>query len=192
MGMKFKAEFDRVGLALSVASIIILFYMGIASPELAQQMWVAFGFWFVGFFYALIFCKRAKLFSFGSLFLTLVMIGLLLGVLSTINFVYASLEVVITGNVLSFAVGVAEELFFGIFLLDLLINRVGANPVVAILLSSGSHALYHIPNWGSDSSLMLVFFISFTAMRTVYVFFYPKVGILLGAHGIWNFMVGGA
>jgi hypothetical protein len=187
--VKFTPEFDRVGLALAAASIVILLYMGIASPGLAQQLWVAFAFWGVGFFYALVFCKKSKAFSFSSITLVLIVIGLLLAVLSTINFAYASMEFQLTGNLLSFAIGVAEELFFGIFLLGLLISFVGVHPVIAILISSGSHALYHIPNWGSDMKLLLMFFISFTAIRTVYVFFFPKVGVLLGAHGIWNWLV---
>jgi len=188
--MMFKAEFDRVGLALSVAAIIILFYVGIASPGLAEQLWVAFGFWAVGFFYALVFFQKSKVFSFTSLFLILLMIGVLLGILSTINFVYASLDVEVTGSFLTFAVGVSEELFFGAFLLHLLIRFLDVHPAIAILVSSGAHALYHIPNWGADTNLLLVFFISFAAIRTTYVFFFPKLGILLGAHGIWNFIVG--
>ena len=192
----FTAEFDRAGLVLSIASILILLYYGLAMPQFTYDFWVAFAFWAIGFFGSLYMglTKRSASITLQSIFTTTVMIGVIIIVFAGINTAYGiatQADVLIADKLLSFAIGVSEELFFGVFLLAILINWIGIPPLLAILLSAGSHAWYHVPNWGSNPLLLMVFVLSFTVARFIYVFVAPKVSVLLGAHGIWNFAVGG-
>jgi len=188
--MRFIATFDRIGLILSLTAILILLYVGLLTPGLARDLWVAYAFWMAGFFGSLLFgfTRRDKL-RFGTIVLVVIFIALILAAFFAINTAYSvalSGETMVTERLLSFAVGVSEELFFGIFILGLLINWVGFNPVLAIVLSAAGHAAYHIPNWGGDPFLLSLFFISFMVARAVYVFAAPYVGVLVGAHGFWN------
>jgi hypothetical protein len=187
--MKFQPEFDKVAMILSVSAIVILLYFGLADPSLIKEYWVAFAFWFVGFTYAMLFTKKARGLSLTS-FLTIgIFAGLIMGMFAGISFVTAKMEIVSSDQTLAFAIGISEELFFGVFLLCMLI-RIGFNPVVAILISSGSHTVYHVPKWGANIPQLWFFFACFTVMRSIFVFAYPKIGVILSAHGFWNLLVG--
>lgn len=192
MTMKFQPQFDNVGMLLSVASIMILLYFGLAMPNLAKDLWVAFAFWMVGFggSLGLGIVQRSKQFNLSIFISMIVAIGFILIVFTAMNYVYFSLptsqDVFLADRLLSFAIGVCEELFFGVFILGVLINWMGFHPVFAIVVSSGVHSIYHIPNWHSSLSLTFLFFMCFVVARFVYVYFLPKVAVLLGAHGFWN------
>jgi len=189
---KFAPEFDTVAVALSITAIVILLYYGIAIPGLATQIFVAFCFWLTGFFYAMVFCKRTKILSFGTIFTTVVFVALAIVGLYAINVAFGLMlpnEVYVSQKLLSSAIGVSEELFFGVFLLCVMINFLQLNPVIAIIISAGVHTGYHSINWGTDPKIMLLFFACFVSIRTMFVFVWPKIGLLLGAHGIWNFGV---
>lgn len=190
--MKFVPEFDTVAVALSVASIVILLYYGLAIQGLATQIFVAFCFWMAGFFYALMFCKHTKILSLATIFTTLVFVGIAIIGLYSINISFGLLapqEVLASQKLFGFSIGVCEELFFGVFLLCVLINWLHLHPVISILISAGSHSWYHSVNWGTDPKLLLLFFFCFVFVRSLFVFAWQKIGLLLGAHGIWNFGV---
>ena len=180
---------------MSIASILILLYFGLSNPAFISDYWVAFAFLFVGFSGSIMFfTKRTTLLTFNKLFMIGVFTGLTLMSFAGINYAFAlaqQQDIMITERLSSFAVGVAEELFFGIFLLGFLINWLRFNPVFAIIISSGIHSVYHVPAWGSDAPLLMLFFMCFVVARSLYVFVFPKVGMLLGAHGLWNLGVGG-
>jgi membrane protease YdiL (CAAX protease family) len=192
--MPFQGEFDRVALALSLAAIMILLYFGLANPGFFQDYWVAFAFWIVGFFGSLLlgFTKRTAQLSFNNLVMIGVMTGALLGIFLVLNIVYGinqPQEIQLSSKFLSLAIGISEELFFGVFIIGFLINWLGFPAVIAILVSAGSHSLYHIPNWGANPQMLMLFFACFAIARSVYVFIFRKVGMLLAAHGIWNWGV---
>jgi hypothetical protein len=184
-------------MVLSLASILILLYFGILSPSLMRETWVAYAFWATGFFgsLGLGLVKRSKKLSLTTMVEITIFTGLILAAFLGVNTLYV---VAVQGDVLSltndkifqFAIGVSEELFFGVFLLGLLINWVQLPPALAVLLSAGVHTVYHIPSWGSEPHLMLLFFVAFTAARSIYVFVYPYAGIILGGHGFWNLGAG--
>jgi membrane protease YdiL (CAAX protease family) len=186
----FRPEFDRPAIALSLSAIIILFYFGLSEPSLYMDLWVAFGFWMVGFFGSyLLFTAKSKAFTFQRLLEMGLMTGTSIGIMAVINYSYAILvqasTTLVTLKLMNFAIGISEELFFGVFLLTALM-RIGFHPALAILGTSIIHSIYHIPNWGANMGLLLLFTISFIIIRTVFVYFYPKVGFLLGVHGFWN------
>jgi len=188
--MTFHPEFGRTGLSLSIASILILLYFGLSNPAFISDYWVAFAFWFVGFSGSIMFfTKRTTLLTFNKLFQIGVFTSITLLAFSGVNYAFAlaqKQEIVITAHLSSFAIGISEELFFGVFLLGFLINWLRFNPVFAILISSGVHSVYHVPAWGNNPMLLMLFFTCFVFARSLYVFVYPKVGVLLGAHGLWN------
>jgi hypothetical protein len=187
---KFQPEFDRVGVALSFASLLILLYFGLTVTDFVQNLWVAYAFWTVGFFgtFALGFARRSQALTLNSMFAIFVGTGLILLCFFGISTVYGQLphDVWLANKAVNFGIGVSEELFFGVFVLSLLINWLGVDRIIAILISAGVHSLYHVPSWGTDPLQISYFFIAFVAARTVYVFMFPKVGVLLAAHGGWN------
>jgi len=191
----FQAQFDRIALMLSLAFIMILFYFGLAIPNFVKDYWVAFGFWIVGFFGSILtgITKRTVALSLSNVIVTGGMIGLLILVFAGLNIVYGTVqaqEIMFGQKLLSFAVGIAEELFFGIFCLGFVINWLRFPSVLAIFVVSGGHALYHVPNWGANPPLLMLFFTCFVMARSLYVFVFPKAGMLLGSHGVWNLGVG--
>lgn len=192
--MQFQAEFDRAGLSLSIASILILLYFGLSNPSFVTDYWVAFAFWTIGFMFSILFfTRRTIVLSFGKLFRIGFFTGLTLISFAGLNYAYnivAQQQIMITSALSSFATGISEELFFGVFLIGFLINWLQFNPALAIIISSGSHALYHVPQWGENPSLLMLFFMCFVIARSLYVFVFPKVGMILGAHGIWNLGMG--
>jgi len=192
---RFIADFDIAGVGLSVTAVAILFFFGLQQPNLFKELWVAFGFWFVGFFgsYFLGIVHRTRIFTLAKLLSIGIMTGILIIIDLSIQYAF---EIAVQGSVailsaklMSFAIGVSEELFFGIFLLGILINWLQLNPALAILISAGSHTFYHIPNWGSNPIILTIFFIGFLISRSIYVYIFPKAGMLLGWHGILNFGV---
>jgi len=193
--MKFHPEFDVVAVMLSVVSLLILLYFGIAIPSFSQNLWVAYAFWIAGFIGAnsLGLVQRSQALTFEKIFGIATFAGIIILAFFGINFAYAHLpqNVMFADKFISFAVGISEELFFGVFVLGLLINYVGLEPILAIFLSAGVHSFYHVPNWGYNPSLLILFFFCFFVARSVYVFAYPKVGVILAAHGVWNFGIGG-
>ena len=192
----FRADFDIVGLGFSLGSIAILFYFGLMFPAFFQTYWVAFGFWIVGFFgsYFLGIIQPSKLMTFNKILGIAVMTGLLILIDFGIQTVFAvavqgtTMDMIAT-KALSFSVGVSEELFFGIFALGILINWMGLHPFLAILISAVGHTFYHVPNWGANPFLLCMWFLTFLVMRSLYVYVFPKAGMLLGWHGIFNFGV---
>jgi hypothetical protein len=194
--LKFQPEFDVVGVGCSLAAILILLFYGLTTPEFAQDLWVAFAFWIIGFTAALGLgiTKRGSAFSFLGLFKISLVAGLIIIIFEGVNFAYFTLtpqELISGGQLVGFAIGVSEELFFGVFLLGILINYLQLHPIIAIIGSAAVHTFYHTPNWGMNPQLMMLFFSCFFIARTIYVFVFPKVGVILAAHGVWNFLVGG-
>ena len=193
--MRFVAEFDRAAIFMSMAAILILLYFGLAYPTFTYDYWVAFAFWTIGFFGSLFLgiTKRTTALSIPKLLTTAVFTAILLVIFIVINEVYAvaveAQQVLIAEKLVSAAIGISEELFFGVFLLGLLINLLSFPRFISILASSGVHTYYHVARGGFDPLLLWVFFMSFTLARTVYVYFWPRVSIILGAHGFWNFGV---
>lgn len=193
--MKFIADFDVAAMQLSVAALIIMLYFGVAYPQQSQARWVSFAFWGIGFLGSLYLglVKRTASMSMKTWLIMALMVILALGAFVGLNLAYGSFtqgSINIGAKLDSFALGIAEELFFGVFLLGLLINWLRVNPIFAILGTSAVHSYYHVPNWGSSLPLLLLFFISFTLIRCIYVFYFRKVGFLLAAHGFWNWGVG--
>lgn len=191
--MTWQPEFDRVGLTLSIASLLILLYFGLTVTSFMQNLWVAFAFWIVGFggSLGLGLARRSSGLTLKLLFETGLISGVIMTMFFFVNLGYSGLpsEIWLGEKLVSFAIGVSEELFFGVFLLSILIIWLKVPPPLAIIISAGSHAWYHVPNWGFNPALITLFFISFVAARTVYVYFFPKVGALLAAHGFWNLAV---
>jgi membrane protease YdiL (CAAX protease family) len=190
---RFIAELDRISIIISVAALVILLYFGISNPEYFRAYWVAYAFWLTGFFGSITLglTRRSKTLSLQSFISTAVITGLIITSFYLVNYGFAALapqDIIGSDKLIHFANGVAEELFFGIFLLGLLINWIGFPPLFAVIVSAGVHALYHVPNWGYNPTIML-FFVCFTIARVIYLL-YPKAGILLGAHGLWNLVVG--
>ena len=191
--MKFAPEFDRSAVVLSVASLLILLYFGLSNPMFFQEYWVAYAFWMTGFTFSFFFLARK---SQTATLQSMVKIGFFIAIILLFfvgaNVAYASFaeqQIMLAEKLASFAVGVAEELFFGVMLLILLINFTIwplNNRIFAILISSGVHALYHVPRMGENLPLLGLFFICFAFARTIFVFYYSKVGVILGAHGFWN------
>lgn len=190
--MKFIADFDRVGIALSISAILILFYFGLLNPQMFQTHWVAYTFWMTGFFgsISLGLVRRTKIFSLSALLNIGMWTGIIIIVWAGLNYSYATAieasTTLVSLKMESFAIGICEELFFGVFLLGILINWIGLHPILAIPLTALSHAVYHVPQWGVDFTLVALFTIVFIMARSMYVFCFPKVGALLGAHGFWN------
>lgn len=194
MARRFIAEFDRVGLALWLGALLTLLYFGIGKPELYQEIWVAFAFLFVGFVgsYTLGLTKFSSKFKIENLFVMGVLVAVIIGLFFAANIVYSSTvpqELIPTDKLLAAAIGIAEEIFFGVFVLGLLINILGVNKVGAIIASALAHAVYHIPNWGTDPKILALFTFCFVASRSIYVYVFPKVGLLLAGHGFWNWLV---
>lgn len=100
-------------------------------------------------------------------------------------------EIFSNDALISGAIGVCEELFFGVFLIGVSINLLHLPPLVAIFGTSGIHAFYHVPNLGFNPMMLALFFACFVVARTIYVFILPKAGVILTAHGVWNFAVAG-
>ena len=190
--MKFQPQLDVVGLALSFASILTLLYFGLTTGSFAPDYWVAFAFWFIGFFGMIYIVKRNKNLNLGTMFKIGVGTGLILICFYAVS-MGASFanpqDIWLSSKFISFAIGVSEELFFGVFILSALISWFGIHPLLAIGVTSGVHAVYHVPNLGAQPVMLAVFFTSFFLARTVYVYVAPYVGVLLGAHGFWNFIV---
>jgi hypothetical protein len=189
-GGHFRPEFDVVALAFAVAALLILLYNGLVAKSFVQTYWVAFAFWLVGVpgSFALRLVSPAKQLSLNTVMAVVLGSGLILAVFAGLNTAYANLgpgELWLSDRFLSFSIGICEELFFGVFLLLRLPS------IVAIVASSAVHAGYHVPNWGASPMILALFFISFLVARCVYVYFFPKVGVLLAAHGLWNFVVSG-
>jgi len=190
---KFTPEFDRVGVALAFAALLILLYFGLTVNTFVQDLWVAFAFWMAGFFgtVALGLARLSKSLNIKQLFTIFVGTGLILVCFFGISTAYGMIpqDIFIAEKALSFGIGVSEELFFGVFLLSILINYLGLDRIISIVLSAGLHSFYHIPQWGINPLQLSLFFICFFVARSVYVFVFPKVGVLLGAHGFWNVAV---
>jgi hypothetical protein len=189
---KFLANFDIVGLTVGLAAILILLYFGVLRPSVLLETWAAYAFWAIGFFgsLGLGLVKRTKTLTLTRGVEILMFTGIILAVFLSINIAYTGLQgdiLSITSNkVFQFAIGVSEELFFGVFLLGILINWLNLQPALAVLASAAVHTVYHIPNWGAEPHLLLLFFVSFAVARAVYVFLYPYVGVIVSAHGFWN------
>jgi len=186
---------DLVGVALSIAAILILLWFGLARPDSVKELWVAWAFWTVGFFgcIGLGLVKLDKMLNFTRLFMIIAGGGAIVALYAGANFAYGAAtgqlnEFAFAEPLLSFSVGVTEELFFGIFLLGVLITWLGFHPMFAITVSALVHAFYHVPNWGVSPTLLL-FFGCFMAARMVYVYAFSYVGTLLVAHGSWNFLL---
>jgi hypothetical protein len=190
---KFSPEFDRVGVALAFAALLILLYFGLTVNTFFQDLWVAFAFWMIGFFgtVTLGLARLSKSLNLRQLFTIFVGTGLILVCFFGISTAYGMIpqDIFIAEKALGFGIGVSEELFFGVFLLSILINYLGLDRIISIVLSAGLHSAYHIPQWGINPLQLSLFFISFLVARSVYVFLFPKVGVLLGAHGFWNVAV---
>jgi len=193
---RFVPEFDVVAMLLSVAALLILLFFGIGNPDILPELGIAFAFWFVGFLgpLSLGLVQKPHGLSLGKLFGICTIAGLVILAFFGMNFAYSAAssaqDVFMLDKAVSFAVGVSEELFFGVFLLTLLINWVGTGKLVAIVASSAVHAVYHIPTWGSNIETLAVFFGCFLVARTAFVYVMPKVGVILGAHGLWNVVAG--
>jgi len=190
--MKFTPEFDRAGVMLSIASLVILLYFGLSSPSFFQDYWVVYAFWMTGFTTSFFFlARKGQTFTSGSFLKISIFIAIILLFFALANFAYASFteqQIMLGEKLLSFSIGVSEELFFGVFLLTVLINY-GFWPgsrIIAILVTSGIHSLYHVPAWGSNPQLLILFFVCFAFMRSIFVFYLNKVSVILGAHGFWN------
>jgi hypothetical protein len=189
---KFIADFDRVGIALSIASLLILLYFGLTVESFAKNYWVAYAFWIAGFLGSnlLGLTRRSVKVSLKSVLGIFIASAFIILIFTGVNFAYAHTQDVWNAERLgSVGVGIAEELFFGVFILGLLINWLNVPRLLAVLATAIGHACYHIPQWGFDPGVITVFFICFTIARAVYVFFLPKVGVLLLAHGGWNWLV---
>ncbi len=190
---KFMPEFDRVGVALAFAALLILLYFGLTVNTFTQNLWVAFAFWIAGFFGTMLFglAKRSQSLNLKGLFSIFVGTGLILVMFFGVSTVYGLMpqDLFIAERALGFGVGVCEELFFGVFILSVLINWVGLDRIIAIIISAAVHAFYHVPQWGFNPFQISLFFVSFVVARSIYVFFFPKIGVLLGAHGFWNLAV---
>lgn len=196
MATKFVANFDVVAIVISVAAIVVLLYYGITVPALASNMWVAYAFWFTGFFGSLFLgiTKRTKWLTPKMLLEIVFFTAIILGVFMAVNMFYTTaiegdILSSLPGKALAASIGVSEELFFGVFLIGLLVNWLRVPPAFAVIVSAGVHTAYHVPNWGANPTLLMLFFLSFAIMRTIYVFVCPYVSILLAGHGIWNFGV---
>lgn len=191
--MKFQPEFDRVGVALAFAALLILLYFGLTVNTFVQDLWVAFAFWMAGFFgtVALGLARMSKNMNLKQLFTIFVGTGLILVCFFGISTAFGMVpqDIFIAEKALGFGIGVSEELFFGVFILAILINYLGLDKIVSIVLSAGLHSAYHIPQWGINPLQLTLFFVSFLVARSIYVFVFPKVGVLLGAHGFWNVAV---
>lgn len=173
---------------------MLLMYFGLSFQNFAANYWVAYAFWVTGFFGSLLFgfAKRSKIIKATTLITVCAFVGIIVLAFSAINFAYAQVRMDVWSERLgTSAVGVSEEVFFGVFLLGLLINWVSFNKILAVVISAGVHSAYHIFVYGTDLKVLSLFFVSFIFARAVYVFLYPKVGVLVGAHGLWNFLVSG-
>jgi hypothetical protein len=193
-GAKFVADFDLVGLILSVAAGMLLLFFGLSYQDFAKDYWVAYAFWVTGFFGTLLFgfARRSKTVNPKVLLTMFALIGIIVLAFSSVNYAYAQLpQDVWSERVGTSGVGVAEEIFFGVFLLGLLINWLGLNRILAVVVSAGVHAVFHRWIFGTDVTVLTLFFVCFVLARSIYVFVFPKVGLLLGAHGLWNFLVAG-
>ncbi len=190
----FHPEFDVIAVLLAVASLLILLFFGLSQPEFFKSYWVAFAFWLVGFPASMMMglvqmekalnIKRIMIIFLGAGFIILVFTGLNLGYAQS-----QPQDLWLSDKLVSFSVGVCEELFFGVFLLGLLINFAHFHPLLAIGISAAAHSVYHVPNLGSDPKLLTLFFLGFFIARCVYVYLYQKVGVLALAHGAWNLWV---
>lgn len=189
--MKFQPRLDFVGMAFSFAAILILLFFGLTSGSFAPDYWVAFAFWFIGFFGMVFMVQRSKSFNIHNLFIIAVGTAAILVAFFGLSWGVNQIpgDLLPASKLVNFAIGVSEELFFGVFCLTALINWMAAHPLVAIGATSIGHALYHIPTWGADPVQLAYFFTAFFIARTVYVYMAPYVGVLVGAHGIWNFIV---
>lgn len=190
---KFTPEFDRVGVALAFAALLILLYFGLTVNTFFQDLWVAFAFWMAGFFgtVALGLAQLGRNLNLKRLFIIFVGMAFILVCFWGISSVYGRIpqDIFLGEKVLSFGIGVSEELFFGVFILIASIRFLGLNRIIAIVLSAGLHSAYHIPQWGINPVQESFFFVCFLAARFAFVFLFPKVGVLLGAHGFWNVAV---
>lgn len=188
----FKANFGISGMILSLSAIMILFYFGLANPNLFETLWVAFAFWITGFVGSIYLglVGRTKGLSFNHLLRMGAYTACGLLVFAGFNYSYAILmQASVTGvssMLMSWAIGISEELFFGVFALGALTSMMGLPRLFAIILTSASHALYHVPTWGMNPSLLILFFFCFAVARSLYVYVFPHVGMLLGIHGFWN------
>ena len=193
MNGKFQPEFDRVGLAICLAALLILLYFGLTVEGLAQNLWVAYALWLTGFFgtFALGLARRSQTLNLQGMFMVFVGVALIFLCFYGVSFAYASVpqDIAWGSKAISFGIGVSEELFFGVFALGLLINWLHVAAPFAIAGTSLVHALFHIPNWGTNPSQIAFFFICFVVARSIYVYVFPKVGVLVGAHGLWNLWV---
>jgi len=178
--MPFKAQFDFLGLGLSFLAICILFYYGLVYGFI-QELWVAFGFWFVGFFgsYFLVVTQRSRMFNLYTLITTSLMAGVLIAIDLGLQYAFAIAtrsSIDFGAKLMSMGIGISEELFFGIFALGFLINWLHFPSPVAIIISSASHSWYHAPQWGTNPILLTTFFVGFLVTRSIYVYLFPKVG----------------
>jgi hypothetical protein len=191
---RFQADFDIIGLGLTLAAGMLLMYFGLSFENFAANYWVAYAFWVTGFFGSLVFgfAKRSKTLKPTTLLTICAFVGLIVLAFSGINFAYSQMPLdAWSERVGTAGVGISEEIFFGVFLLGLLINWLGLNKVLAVVVSAAVHSGYHVFAYGTDIKVLSLFFVCFTFARAVYVFLYPKVGVLVGAHGLWNFIVSG-
>lgn len=191
--MKFVPVFDRAGVTLSIASLVILLYFGLSTPSFFKEYWVAYAFWMTGFTFSFFFlARKGKTLTLPKLTSIAVFASIILLFFTASNYAYGKLtgqQVIFADKMRSFAIGVSEELFFGVTFLVFLINFTVwpfTNRIVAILTVSGVHSWYHVPNYGSNPYLLILFFVCFVFMRSVFVFLAPKVGVILTAHGFWN------
>ena len=195
MPKRFQPEFDIVAVMISIAAGLLLLFFGLSDPELAKMLWVAYAFWGTGFFasLALGLIRHTTAFNFTKMVIGVAITGAIIMVYYGINTVYVNvhgLQLLESSKLLSFAIGVSEELFFGVFILGILINYAGLNRIIAVLASAAIHTGFHTIAWGLEPSLLWVFFTCFTISRAIYVLAFPRVSVILAAHGVWNWLVG--
>ena len=191
---RFQSDFDLVGLGLSVAAVLVLLYCGLSFENFARDYWVAYAFWVTGFFGSILlgFAKRSRYLKLKKFLFIILGIGVLVLAFSAFNFGFAQKPQDVWGEKAgSAAVGIAEELFFGVFLIGIAINWLHVNRIIVIIGSAAIHSAYHIPQWGINPTIEALFFVSFLFARALYVLVFPKVGMIVGAHGVWNFLVSG-
>lgn len=195
---QFQPEFDLVAMILTLIAFSVLLFSGLAQPQLFRDLWVAYAMFSAGFFgsFALGLVTPPQKMMLGNMlqivfYATIGVVAIFVIQLSYGIFAPGSGLGELLVKPLEFSIGVAEELFFGVLLLGILVRMVMLDPVLSVLITSGVHTAFHIPNWGQSPMLLLMFFGCFTGMRLIYVLFYHKVGVLLLAHGGWNFLSNG-
>lgn len=184
---------DRLSVIAAVASFVILMeYELLANIPLPEFLTLAI-FWCIAFPGSIagkiVVLEKGMNFRHMVPLVIAVSMGLL--VFSSINLVFGLFQagsIYWASRIVSAAVGVIEELFFGVFGLGVLI-KAGLPPPPAIVLVSAAHTCYHIPHWGANPLVLGVFFLCFCGVRFVYVYWFQHTSTLLLSHGLWNWLV---